>query len=140
MAGKTQALSKGKSAVKAKAKVKSKPKAKAVRAVAVAEPEPAASVDILEQAEKIAMADTPANLETDAPSQPEEVATAELTSGPDQTGNNGIPPVRPEWVGRVCCGLAVRAYSQSASKAPIGMSCEVHGSRYYITADNVPLP
>jgi hypothetical protein len=63
-----------------------------------------------------------------------------LTSEPDQTGNSGIPPVRPEWAGRVCCGLAVRAYSQNFSMSPIGMSCDVHGSRYWITADNVLLP
>ena len=142
MAGKTQALSKGKTAVKAKAKVKTKTKAGAASAVAA--PEPAGSVDILEQAEQITMADAPADLEQtaakDTPTGPEEVVNADLTNEPEQTATDAIPPVRPEWVGRVCCGLAVRAYAQNLTKAPIGMSCEVHGPRYYVTADNVPFP
>ena len=142
MAGKTRAAGNGKTSVKAKPRAKAR--SKAVSAVAVAEPEEAASAESPAENGLTVVMDVSAGpdqaVEPGITSEPEDMAGGDPETEPEQTVSTDTPEVRPDWAGHVCCSLAVRGYSKTGSGAPVGMSCEVHGPRYYVTADNVPLP
>ncbi len=150
MAQKTKVASKG----EAKSR-RSKP-TEVVGAAMSSEPERLASASDSGNLEPLPAASLPEDSEqaviAGIPGDSEQLTGEDAAGVPEPVVGDGIARVRQAWEGHVCCGLATRGYQRSAdgsgnsgkkqeqSGVPIGMYCENHGAKYWITGRGVALP